>query len=93
MELILFQDTIIRRYKMAKRKTTHVVPGKQGGWSVKKGGAQRASKNFGTKKDAVDYSRQLSKERKGEFIIHRKDGRIQNADSHGGDPCPPRDKK
>jgi hypothetical protein len=75
------------------RKTTHVVPNENGGWSVKKGGAQRASKRFDTKKEAVDYGRKLSKESHSEFIIHRKDGTIQNADSHGGDPCPPRDKK
>ncbi len=78
---------------MAKRKTTHVVPSKKSGWSVKKGGAKKASKNFETKQDAVDYGRQLSKERRSEFIIHRKDGTIQKADSHGGDPCPPPDKK
>lgn len=78
---------------MSNRKTTHVVPGKSGGWSVKQGGAQRASKNFRTKKDAEDFGRHLSIERKSEFIIHRKDGTIQRADSHGGDPCPPRDNK
>lgn len=78
---------------MAARKTTHVVPSKKGGWNVKKGGTKRASKNFETKKDAIAYGRQLSKERKSEFIIHGRDGTIQSADSHGGDPCPPRDSK
>lgn len=78
---------------MTKRKTTHVVPNKNGGWSVKKGGASRASKNFLTKKDATAYGRQLSKEHQSEFIIHGKNGVIQRADSHGGDPFPPRDRK
>lgn len=78
---------------MSGRKTTHVVPNQTGGWSVKAGGASRAAKRFDTKKDAVDYGRQMSKSRSSEFIIHRKDGTIQKADSHGGDPFPPRDKK
>jgi hypothetical protein len=78
---------------MTKRKTTHVVPDKEGGWNVKKGGAKKASKHFDRKMDAVDYGRELSRRDKSEFIIHKKDGKIQNPDSHGGDPCPPRDKK
>lgn len=77
---------------MGTRKTTHVVPNNNG-WSVKNGGAKRASKSFDIKKEAIDYGRELSKNRKTEFIIHRKDGTIQNADSHGVDPCPPRDRK
>lgn len=77
---------------MVNRKTTHIVTGKNGGWSVKRSGSQRAFKRFETKKEAVKYGRQLSKERKSEFIIHRKDGTIQDADSHGSVPRPLRDK-
>ncbi len=77
---------------MVKRKTTHIVLGKNGGWSAKRGGFQRASKRFETKKEAVEYGRQLSKERKSEFIIHRKTGTIQDADSHGSVLRPLRDK-
>lgn len=77
---------------MAKRKTTHVVSNKSGGWDVKKGGAQKASKRFDTKLDAINYGRKLSRKAGSEFIVHGKDGKIQSADSHGGDPCPPRDK-
>ncbi|MEY4589431.1 MAG: hypothetical protein RL497_1507 [Pseudomonadota bacterium] len=75
------------------RKTHHVVPDGKGGWDVKKGGGIRAIKNFEDKADAVTYGRQISKNQHSEFIIHKEDGSIQNADSHGGDPHPPKDKK
>jgi len=75
---------------MTKRETRHVVPNDEGGWSSKKGGSQRASKNFDTKKDAEKYSRELSKKEGSELIIHGKDGKIQRSDSHGNDPNPPK---
>lgn len=78
---------------MAKRETRHVVPNQDGGWSSKKGGADKASKNFDNKREAEIYSRELSKKEGSELIIHGKDGKIQRADSHGNDPNPPKDKK
>jgi len=78
---------------MSKRKTHHIVPDPNGGWNVKKGGASKASKHFDTKQSAIDWGRQVSKNQGSEFIIHGKNGKIQKADSHGGDPFPPRDKR
>ena len=76
------------------RKTHHVVPGgDSGGWDIKKGGGQKSIKHFDTKQDAVKHAREISKNQKSELIVHKKDGTIQNPDSHGGDPCPPKDKK
>jgi hypothetical protein len=75
---------------MAK-KTHHVVPAPTGGWSVRKGGAARASKLFATKKEAESYGRKLSVREGSELVIHRSDGTIQRKDSHGRDPLPPRD--
>lgn len=74
------------------RKTHHVVPDSDGGWNVKKGGADRASKHFDTKQKAVDWGRQVSRNQETEFLIHGKDGKIQQSDSHGGDPYPPKDR-
>lgn len=74
-------------------KGTHVVPNPNGGWDVKQEGAQRASRHFDTKQDAVDKGREISQNQGTEFVVHGKDGRIQTKDSHGNDPCPPRDKK
>ena len=70
-------------------KTRHVVPNPNGGWDSKKSEALRASKHFDTKKEAEDYSRQLSRKQGTELVIHGKDGRIQRRDSHGNDPHPP----
>jgi uncharacterized protein YdaT len=78
---------------MSKKVTHHVVKSPDGGWDVKKGGATRKSGNFETKKEAVSWAREVSKNQGSELIIHKKDGRIQRTDSHGNDPMPPRDKK
>ena len=75
--------------KMAKN-THHVVPNSNGGWDVKKGGANRISGHFDKKVDAVNVGRKISINQGTEFIIHGKDGKIQSRDSHGNDPCPPK---
>jgi len=72
------------------RKERHVVPGKDGGWDSKRENAERASKHFETKEDAMKWSREKSGEEGSELIPHRKDGTIQNPDSHGNDPFPPK---
>lgn len=70
----------------------HVVPSPSGGWSVKKSGSERASKNFAKKESAISYARGISKNQGSELYIHKKDGTIQQKDSHGKDPIPPKDK-
>lgn len=74
---------------MTKKKTTHVVPNKNGGWDVKKGGQKTPLSHHRTKDPAIDNARIISKKEKSELYIHGKNGRIQNKDSHGGDPYPP----
>lgn len=74
-------------------KTRHVVPNPNGGWDSKKGGASRSSKHFERKREAEQYSREVSTREKSELFIHGKDGQIQRKDSHGNDPFPPRDKQ
>lgn len=75
------------------RDEHHVVPNKNGGWDVKRNGSDRASAHTDTKKEAIDKARTISKNQDTELIIHNKDGKIANSDSHGNDPCPPRDRK
>jgi Uncharacterized protein conserved in bacteria (DUF2188). len=75
------------------RKSNHVVPSRTLGWSVKKSGASRASRNFSTKDEAIQYGRQLSKVEKTELYIHKMNGIIQNKSSYGNDPYPLKDKK
>ena len=71
-------------------KTHHVVPNPNGGWDVKRGGAERASGHFDRKQDAVDSAREISRNQGTELKIHNQDGRISQSDSHGNDPNPPK---
>lgn len=78
---------------VVKRKEHHVVPSPKGGWDVKRNGAERVSIHTDTKQNAIDRGRVVSRNQGTEFVIHNRDGKISNSDSHGNDPCPPRDKK
>lgn len=71
-------------------KQHHVVPNPNGGWDVKKTGAERASVHTSTKQEAVDKGREISRNQGSEFVIHGKDGLIQQKDSHGNDGFPPK---
>lgn len=75
------------------RDEHHVVHNPGGGWDVKRSDAERSSGHFETKQDAIDQGRKISQNQGTEFIIHNMDGKISNSDSHGNDPCPPRDQK
>ncbi|MEP3040739.1 MAG: DUF2188 domain-containing protein [Hyphomicrobiales bacterium] len=76
---------------MAKGPDTHhVVPNPDGGWDVKRGGGERASSHHGTKQEAIDQGREVSRNQKTELRIHNKNGQIAQSDSHGGDDFPPR---
>jgi len=75
------------------KKSNHVVSSKSGGWAVKKSGTAKASKVFTTKIEAKKYGVEISKKEKTELYIHKSDGTIQNRNSYGDDPFPPRDRK
>jgi len=75
------------------RKTHHVVPDADGGWNIKKGGGERSSGHFDRKQDAENRAREISRNQNTELVIHNRDGKIARSDSHGNDPCPPKDKK
>ncbi|WP_027309317.1 DUF2188 domain-containing protein [Caloramator sp. ALD01] len=71
-------------------KNQHVTPHPDGGWQVKGEGNNKATKVTETKKEAIDIARQIAKNQESELIIHGKDGKIQNKDSYGNDPYPPK---
>ena|SRR5215203_5542516 len=71
----------------------HVVPSVDGGWSVKKEGADRASKRFPTQDAAESWGRMQSIKEQSALVIHRRDGTIAQKNSYGNDPHPPRDRK
>lgn len=59
----------------------HVVPGPRHGWSVKKSGAERATRHFTNQQDAVSWARKIVKDQHGELIVHRRDGTVKNKDA------------
>lgn len=76
------------------REELHIVYNQErGGWDAKRQNAERASKHFGTKADAMEWGRELAKKEGLELIPHGMDGKIQNPNSYGNDPFPPRDMK
>jgi hypothetical protein len=78
---------------MSKRDY-HVVPNaERGGWDVKREGGERASDHFDLKSEAMGRGRNLAQTNRTELVEHGRDGRIQNSNSYGNDPCPPKDQK
>jgi uncharacterized protein YdaT len=73
-------------------KDYHVVPNPDGGWDVKREGAERASNHFDTKSPAMERAKELATKGRGEAVEHKKDGTIRDSDSHGHDPAPPKDR-
>jgi Uncharacterized protein conserved in bacteria (DUF2188) len=73
-------------HKPGRGKDVHVTPRKGGDWAVKKSGAQRASSVHAKKTDAVKVAREASRKEQSELVVHNRDGRIANKDSHGHDP-------
>lgn len=70
----------------------HVVPNGDI-WQVKSEGSTRATKNFNTQREAIDYARDITRNQKSELVIHGRNGQIRDKDSYGNDPYPPRDTK
>ena len=70
----------------------HVVPHDKK-WAVKQEGSERLLWVTDTKKEAMEIGRQRAKESQTELVTHGQDGRIQDKDSHGRDPCPPKDRR
>lgn len=93
---VILTDDRGKKWKPCKQEATmpkipgshHVVPNANGGWDVKK--VTRSSGHFDKKQDAVDAGRKISQNQGTEFYIHGKDGKIQDKDSHGNDPYPPK---
>jgi hypothetical protein len=75
----------------AKRgqQSQHVVRS-DGGWSVKRAGATKASRTFSTQSEAVSYGKTVARNSKSELFIHGTDGRIRERNSYGHDPHPPK---
>jgi len=74
------------------KKNVHIVYHKDR-WAVKRAGNQRSSSLHGTKSDSEKVGRDIARRDGVELVIHGKNGKIQDKDSYGNDPRPPKDTK
>ncbi len=70
----------------------HVVP-RGGAWAVRSENASRATRIFENKAPAVSLAHRIAMKNRAELVIHGRNGQIQDKDSFGRDPNPPKDKK
>lgn len=77
---------------MIKKRDIHVVPHAEG-WATRKEGSGRAGGVYDTKAEAQRHGRDQAKREGVELVIHGRNGRIQDSDSFGKDPNPPKDRK
>lgn len=73
----------------AMGKNQHVVP-VDGQWGVKGEGNDKYTALYDTQAEAIARAREISRNQGSELLIHGKDGRIRERDSHGHDPYPPK---
>lgn len=74
------------------RKEQHITHNHNGGWNVLGAGNTKPTKIFSTKQEAIKYGRTIAINQGSELVIHGLNGRIQDKDSYGRDPFPPRDR-
>ena len=72
---------------MSDRRVYDVSPDGNGGWNVKRRGANRATSNTADKDDAIDTARSHAKNAdKGQVVIRGQGGKIQREYTYGDDP-------
>ena len=75
---------------MGKRKTWSVEPRDDGTWAVQRDDSYRADSLHPAKDAAVTRGRELARRYQGHLRIKGADGRIQDENTYGPDPFPPR---
>jgi hypothetical protein len=73
-------------------KNIHTVPAGNK-WAVKKEGSKEPISTHKLKVNAMQKAVVVAKKDHVEHVIHGKDGKIQDKDSYGKDPNPPKDKR
>ncbi len=61
-----------------EKNTRHVAPSTTGGWSVRKQGASRASKNFELQAEAIEYGKELARKDRSDVFVHGNNGMIRD---------------
>jgi len=77
-----------------RKKNIHTVYNKDKKmWETKVEGQEKPLARSRTKETAKSKSIREAKKRQVEHVIHKRDGKIQDSDSYGNDPNPPKDTK
>jgi hypothetical protein len=70
-------------------KWHHISPDSRGSWKVKKEGAERASRVFDKKEDAIRHGREMSKSHGIDLYVHRRDGTVESKASYRSEELSP----
>lgn len=74
-----------------KLKSIHTVyNSERNKWENKRAGNSAPLSSHGTKANALVRAENIAEKVKAEHFIHGKDGKIQERNSYGNDPFPPR---
>lgn len=72
-------------------RNLHVIPNLKGGWAVRKTGAARADRVFGSQAEAVTFARGAARKEGKDLFVHGRDGMVRDHATYGRDPSPPKD--
>lgn len=61
----------------------HVVQRPDGTWAVLGEGNERDTSRHDTQRDAIDRAKEIAENQSGDAIIHGRDGKIRERDTHG----------
>lgn len=67
---------------MATKKSSHVVANTEGGWSVRRSNSDKATRNFGTQEEAVNFARENARKDHVDLYVHKRDGTIKSRNSY-----------
>ena len=70
-------------------KGQHVVP-RDGKWAVRRTGADKVTRHFDTRREAIEAAREFARNQRTELYIHGTDGLICERESYGKDSLPPK---
>jgi Uncharacterized protein conserved in bacteria (DUF2188) len=66
----------------------HVISKLNGSWSVRKAGAERASRVFAARDTAITYAREAAKRAGANVYVHSRDGTVLSRESFAANSYP-----
>lgn len=74
------EEKPVEAKKTARVTNYHVSKHPDGGWQVKRAGAERALKKFKTQAEAIAFAKEKSENQDNNVVIHKKSGHIRKQD-------------